>query len=123
VFHDWTISATYVGNHVVDEWHGIDINQIELRNNGFLNAFKIAQQNYAANGSPTNGQSLGALQTLFAEVPSSQYNLYTTGQAATLANFLNTILPRAEREATMLLEPDWHRTSSVRTHRMRMFTS
>jgi hypothetical protein len=32
-------SATYVGNHVVGEWQGTDINQIELRNNGFLNAF------------------------------------------------------------------------------------
>lgn len=93
VFRDWTISATYVGNHVVGEWQGLNRNQVELRTNGFLTAFKTAQQNYAANGNPTNGQALGGLQTLFAEVPSSQYNLYTTGQAATLANFLDTNPP------------------------------
>src|SRR5262249_13985957 len=46
--------------------------------------------NLAANGSPTTGQSLGNLQTLFSQVPASQYNLINTGQAAALADFLDT---------------------------------
>jgi hypothetical protein len=93
LFRDWTVSATYVSNHVVGEWEGVDLNQLQLQTSGFLAAFQTAQQNYAAHGSPTVGQSLGGLQALFAEVPSSQYNLLTTGQAATLSNFLDSNAP------------------------------
>jgi hypothetical protein len=113
VFRDWTLSATYVGNHVVGEWEGVDLNQIELRKNGFLSAFQTAQQNYIANGNPNTGQSLGNLQALFAQVPSSQYNLYTTGQAATLANFLDTNAPsggaRGDYVARANLAPNFFR--------------
>jgi hypothetical protein len=113
VFRDWTLSATYVGNHVVGEWEGVDLNQIELRNNGFLSAFQTAQQNYIASGNPNTGQSLGNLRALFAQVPSSQYNLYTTGQAATLANFLDTNAPsggaRGDYVARANLAPNFFR--------------
>jgi hypothetical protein len=113
LFKDWAVSATYIGNHVVGEWEGVDLNQIALTSNGFLTAFQTAQKNYAANGSPTSGQNLGALQALFAEVPSSQYNLLTTGQAATLANFLDTNPPsggvRGDYVARAGLAPNFFR--------------
>lgn len=86
----WKVEAAYVGNHAVGLWRAVNFNQIEIRNNGFLDAFKIAQRNLAQNGSPTRGESLGNQQSLFALIPSSQNNLIATGQAAALADFLDT---------------------------------
>ena len=90
VLKNWVVSATYDGNHAVGEWRGQDLNQVEMRSNGFLDAFRIAQANLSQHGSPVMGQNLGSLQSLFSQVPSSQYNLITQGQAAALANFLDT---------------------------------
>jgi len=86
----WKIEAAYVGNHAVGLWRGQNLNQVEMRSNGFLDAFRIAQRNLAQNGNPTRGDSLDNLTALFNLVPSSQYNTITTGQAAALANFLDT---------------------------------
>lgn len=86
----WKIDASYVGNHAVGMWRGLNLNQDNITTNGFLNAFDIAQANLAVNGSPTTGQSLGNLQALFKLVPSSQYNLITQGQVAALADYLDT---------------------------------
>jgi len=61
-----------------------------MRKNGFLDVFKIAQGNLAQNGSPIKGASLGSLTPLFALIPSSQNTLIAQGQAAALANFLDT---------------------------------
>jgi hypothetical protein len=71
-------------------WRGVNLNQVNMTSNGFLDAFRIAQSNLAANGNPNTGQSLGNLSALFRLVPSSQYNLITQGQAAALANYLDT---------------------------------
>ena len=53
------------------------------------------------------------MQTLFTEVPSSQYNLLTTGQAATLANFLDSNPPsggaRGDYVARAGLAPNFFR--------------
>lgn len=88
---DWKIGAVYVGNHAVGIWRAVNLNQIEMRKNGFLDAFKIAQSNLAASGGKSiTGQSLGALDPLFKLVPSSQFNLITQGQAAALADYLDT---------------------------------
>jgi len=87
---DWKIEVSYVGNHAVGQWRGANVNQIEVRSNGFLDAFKIAQSNLAQNGNPTTGQSLEKLDALFRLVPSSQYTLISQGQAGALADFLDT---------------------------------
>jgi hypothetical protein len=87
---NWKVDATYVGNHAVGQWQAVNLNQIEMRTNGFLDAFIVAQRNLAQNGNPTTGASLGNLSSLFAQVPSSQFNLISQGQAAALANFLDT---------------------------------
>lgn len=86
----WKVEAAYVGNHAVGMWRGADVNQIEIRKNGFLDAFKIAQSNLATSGSLITGQSLGTLEALFRLVPASQNTLITQGQVAALANFLDT---------------------------------
>ena len=87
---DWKLDINYVGNHAVGMWRANNFNQVDIRNNGFLNAFQIAQANLAANGDPTVGADLGALAPLFGLVPSSQFFLITQGQAGSLANFLDT---------------------------------
>jgi len=86
----WTVSATYVGNHSVGTWRSPNFNQVEMRDNGFLEAFKIAQGNLAASGKLTTPNSLGALQPLFALIPSSQHTIINQGQAASLADYLDT---------------------------------
>jgi len=86
----WKLDVSYVGNHASGLWRGLNLNQDNITTNGFLNAFNIAQANLTANGSPTTGQSLGNLQSLFKLVPSSQYNLITQGQVAALADYLDT---------------------------------
>lgn len=86
----WKLSASYMGNHTVGMWRGLNLNQVQMIKNGFLDAFEIAQKNLATNGSPTTGDSLGSLQTLFALVPSSAFRFITQGQAAALADFLDT---------------------------------
>jgi hypothetical protein len=86
----WKVSASYVGNHAVGMWRGINLNQDNITTNGFLSAFDIAQANLAASGSPLVGQSLGSLLPLFKLVPSSQYTLITQGQVAALADYLDT---------------------------------
>ena len=88
--NDWKIDLNYVGNHAVGMWRANNFNQVNIRNNGFLDAFRIAQANLAANGDPTVGSSLGGLAPLFALVPSSQFFLIAQGQAGSLANFLDT---------------------------------
>lgn len=86
----WKISVSYVANHAVGMWRGINLDQDNITTNGFLTAFRTAQANLAANGKPTVGQSLGNLQALFGLVPSSQFNLITQGQVGALADYLDT---------------------------------
>jgi hypothetical protein len=86
----WKVDIAYVGNHAVGQWRAENLNQIEIRSNGFLDTFKAAQRNLARNGNPLTGESLGTLDPLFRLVPSSQYTLITEGQAAALANYLDT---------------------------------
>jgi hypothetical protein len=97
-FKNWGVSATYVGNHVVGEWAGNDINQVNLTSNGFLSAFQIAQQNYVTSGKksitgPTPVSSNSALNALFAELPASQFATLGQGQAATIANYFDATAP------------------------------
>jgi hypothetical protein len=111
---DWSVQANYIGNHVVGEYSFTDLNQVNLVNNGFLAAFQIAQQNYAANGSPVRGQSLGTLQTLFSEIPASLYSNFTIGAAATVANYLDTTAVGGVRGAYITnagLAPNFFRTN------------
>jgi len=90
VVRNWTVTAMYVGNHSVGMWRSPNFNQVEMRSNGFLEAFRIAQRNLAASGKLTTPDSLGALQSLFALIPSSQNTIINQGQAASLAEYLDT---------------------------------
>jgi len=87
---NWKVEASYVGNHAVGQWRAENVNQLEVRKNGFLETFKVAQRNLEQSGSPFTGQSLGNLDALFRLVPTAQYNLITQGQVGALADYLDT---------------------------------
>ncbi|MBM3790547.1 MAG: hypothetical protein FJW35_09390, partial [Acidobacteria bacterium] len=93
ILRDWYVQGSYVGNISVGPWRAININQIEIRNNGFLQGFLAAQRNLAANGNPNKGEDIGVLKQLFAPlngIPSSQNAAISRGEAATVANYADT---------------------------------
>jgi hypothetical protein len=46
---DTVVEVRYVGNRAVKQWQQYNLNEINLRENGFLNEFKLAQANLQAN--------------------------------------------------------------------------
>ncbi len=102
MFGHWKVEAAYVGNHAVGQPQAINLNQIEMRANGFLDAFKIAQRNVARNNNPVVGESLGNLTALFALLGTSQNVNISQGQAAAVANFLDTFAPQNGRRGDLI---------------------
>jgi hypothetical protein len=91
---DWYLQVAYVGNHSVGGWRAKNYNQVEIRSNGFLSAFKAAQRNLAANGDPNKGESIGVLAQIFSvapggKIPNTLNTYIQTGQAAYLANYID----------------------------------
>ncbi|MBK9314557.1 MAG: TonB-dependent receptor [Acidobacteria bacterium] len=58
LFRDTIIEARYVGNRGVKLTRGVDINQVRIFDNGFLDDFQRAERNLAANGNPGIGEPL-----------------------------------------------------------------
>ncbi|MDP9158628.1 MAG: TonB-dependent receptor, partial [Acidobacteriota bacterium] len=52
ISHDTLFEIAYVGKHAVHLFGGYDSNQVQIRNNGFLDAFKNIYGPFAANGVP-----------------------------------------------------------------------
>lgn len=81
----------YVGNHVVHSWLQFDLNEVNIFENGFLNQFKTAQANLAANGGGTfadNTGNPGVVATpIFDAAFAGQAQEFTN---STFLNFLNT---------------------------------
>lgn len=50
-----TLTVSYLGNHATDLIRGLDINQVIINQNGFLQAFDIARNNCFASLAATNG--------------------------------------------------------------------
>jgi hypothetical protein len=73
------VEARYVGNHAVALYHGIDINEINIFENGFLQEFLNAQKNLAINGGTSFAASaagtvpLPIFTTLFGSATSSLF--------------------------------------------------
>jgi len=94
VFRNTTFTVAYVGNKGTGLHRAINIDQIEVRNNGFLTAFLAAQRNLVANGNPNIGESVGVLGSIFpatqagrvANIPSSLNTNISQGQVARVAD-------------------------------------
>ncbi len=50
---------TYVGNHSVHLWQNLDLNEVNIFENGFLNEFKNAQANLGINGGTSFADNTG----------------------------------------------------------------
>ncbi len=118
---DTVLEIRYVGNHGTDLWRQINLNEINIFENGFLNEFKIAQNNLAiANGlsvaqlattplsqlkvinygnSGLPGQApIPIIQTALATVTdTTTFNQLAQGQAGALANAIATNATRMAR--------------------------
>lgn len=89
-----TLSIAYVGNKGTGLHRAFNINQVEIRKNGFLSAFLAAQRNLAKNGSPNVGESIGILGQIFppgasgtvGSIPASLNTNISQGQAARVAD-------------------------------------
>ncbi len=116
---DTVMELRYVGNHGTDLWRSINLNEINIFENGFVNEFKVAQQNLAiargcatpdpvcmsANRSKSN-QYVGlagqqALPIIFTALASNNDSTSALqieqGQAGALANAIGTNAGRMTR--------------------------
>ena len=94
--YDTVFEANYVGNHGVHQWQTYNINEVNIFENGFLNEFKKAQADYAANGKTSfYGADLPIMNQAFgnngAAFKNSTFLSYISGgQAGALANAIAT---------------------------------
>jgi hypothetical protein len=58
IFPDTAVEVRYVGNHAAKLHRGADLNQVKIKENGFLDDFLRAQRNLQATGNPTRGEAL-----------------------------------------------------------------
>jgi hypothetical protein len=90
---NWQVEVAYVGNIGVGGWRAINVNQMDLRRNGFLAGYLQAQANLDVFGNPNVGGDIGILNTIFGPmggIPSSQYSGIRRGEMWDLANFADT---------------------------------
>jgi len=87
------VQVAYVGNKASGLPRGIDINQLQIRGNGFLTGFLAAQRNLAANGNPLTGEPTGVFGQIFGVMTAADRNgqlaNITNGAVATVANFID----------------------------------
>src|SRR5262249_54091617 len=93
---DTVLEVRYVGNHGTRLWRNINLNEINIFNNGFLSEFKVAQAN--------KGISLATtpiIWTAYAGALDATANTQITqGQAGALANAIATNTTRMARLKT-----------------------
>jgi hypothetical protein len=90
------LEVRYVGNVAKDQWLGINVNEVNIFENGFLNDFRAAQANLAASGGTTfqGAHPTPILSQAFATTGASNFTnaQYITwlnqGQAGAFANQL-----------------------------------
>lgn len=99
---DTVVEANYVGNHVIHMWQNFNMNEVNIFENGFLNEFKQAQANLAANGGTAvakpsfAGPNTPIMTQAFGGANGSGFtnstfvNYVNTGQVGSLANSIAT---------------------------------
>jgi hypothetical protein len=90
------LEVRYAGNHGMRLWHGYNVNEVNIFENGFLGQFQAAQQNLAIN--QTNGRGAtfannGLSGQVATPIFDTAFNGLTTAQGynnATFVSYLNT---------------------------------
>lgn len=87
------LALSYVGNKATGLPRGVNINQVEIRKNGFLEGFLAAQRNLAATGDPVTGEATGVFGKIYAVMSSSDRtgirSDLSNGAVATVADFID----------------------------------
>jgi hypothetical protein len=87
------LAVSYVGNKASGMPRAFDINQIQLRKNGFLDGFLAAQRNLVANNNPITGEATGIFGQIYAVMSTADKNSISSdlrnGSVATVANFID----------------------------------
>ncbi len=93
IMRNTLLEAAYVGNHGVGLPRAANLNQIIVRENGYLNAFFAAQRNLATSGDPLMGEDTGVFGQIWnVMVPSdrdSQLAAISRGEVAGVADFID----------------------------------
>ena len=87
------LAVSYVGNKGTGLMRSVNFNQIQIRNNGFLQGFLASQRNLTANNDPMKGEATGVFGQLYSAMSSNDQSSMKTyirqGGAATAANFID----------------------------------
>ncbi len=93
IMRNTLLEAAYVGNHGVGLPRAFNLNQIMVRENGFLDGFLSAQRNLAANGDPLAGEDTGVFGQIWNVMAppdqSSQFAAISRGEVAGVADFID----------------------------------
>ncbi len=93
IMRDTLVEAAYVGNHAVGMPRAANINQVMVRENGYLDGFLAAQRNLAASGDPLAGEDTGVFGQIWnVMVPpdrNSQLANISRGEVAAVADFID----------------------------------
>jgi hypothetical protein len=99
--HSLALEVRYNGNRTIHQWIGINPNEVNVFENGFLAEFKNAQANLAAGGgnsfSSSNGNPTPIFDAAFGGANASDYtnpsyiNYLNTGQVGRMASVLSGI--------------------------------
>jgi hypothetical protein len=90
------VEVRYAGNHGVRLWHGYNVNEVNVFENGFLGQFNAAQQNLSinqANGRGATFANNGLAGQTATPIFDAAFNGLTTAQGynnATFVSYLNT---------------------------------
>lgn len=114
IANDTVLEISYVGNRAKDLWRRYNLNEVNVLENGFLNEFRLAQANFAANRAAGRGNTfsyfgagtgtsplpiiLGYFQGLPAAAAANPAN-YTSAFFAN-STFFNTLSPNAAAPVT-----------------------
>lgn len=95
VMRGFVVAVSYVGNKATGLQRALDLNQIEIRKNGFMDGFLAAQRNLAANNDPAKGEATGVFGQIYAVMSTADRNAIRTdlrnGNVATVADTIDRV--------------------------------
>jgi len=89
IFKNTAFEARYVGNYAPNTWRALNINEVNIFENGFLNEFKNAQINFAARGGSSFAPGCAGCVAL--PLFDKFFTGVATGSAYTSATFLANV--------------------------------
>jgi len=93
ILRNTALAVSYVGNKATGMPRSPNLNQVEIRKNGYLQGFLAAQRNLLANNNPMTGEATGVFGQIYNVMSTSDKNSIISnlrdGIVATAANFID----------------------------------